>query len=380
MSVDSGTTGEGGDIQVFDDPHDVSDAVSKRTRDYAIWYYQKVFFNRTETPNRARRIVCGQRVHAWDVSATCIKSADPVYVHLNLPEQFDPKHPCTTPYFTEPRRREGELLRPARFSQEIVEQTQKTLGTATYRAIHQQDPVDAEGAMFKRCWFDGRFLPAMPAEILNWVRCWDSACTEASAENPDPDFTAGCLAGGSERYPFVIADVRQKRMEAPEAGRYILAAAQHDLVKVGRKVQTYFEAVAGFKGVFQQYAAGPMRGWPFRATFIKKNENKVARAMCLQACAEAKNVWLVEAPWNEPFLEQLCTFAPGDTEENEYSEFSTVHDDMVDAATQCYDKIYGGGLTALVGASPMAATGQAGMTGGLTPMQRLGRVIHGSGR
>jgi len=383
MSAESGTTGEGGDIQIFDDPHDVSDGVSKKNRDYKIYYYKKIFFNRTETPDRPRRIVCGQRVHAQDLSAELIKSEQPKYVHLVFPEEYDPRISKPTPLFTDPRINEGDLLRPNRFGKEEVEEAKSAsgLGRKTYAAIHQQKPMDDEGNMFQRRWFDRPFLPSFPAEISNWIRFWDLACTEPGEGNADPDYTASTLGGTCRQYPFVIGDVCRDRLEQPGVDRFILGTANLDYTRFGRWIPNIIEAVAGFKAVVQHIANDPavMRGKPVFPQYIKRGENKMARAITLQAACEMGSVYLVQGSWIPLFLEELCTFGGLDETGNEYSEYTTVHDDMVDSCTGCYNRHYAAGSGQLNRAPTGAVTGQASLHGPNHRKAALGRMINSNG-
>lgn len=381
MSAESGTTGEGGDIQIFDDPHDVSDSVSKKNRDYKIYYYKKIFFNRTETPERARRIVCGQRVHAEDLSAELIKSTKPEYIHLVFPEEYDPRVSKPTPLFTDPRLKEGDLLRPERFGRTEVEEAKAAsgLGRKTYAAIHQQKPMDDEGNMFQRRWFDNRRLTHFPADVTNWIRYWDLACTEAGEGNGDPDYTAGVLGGTCKQYPFVIGDVRRCREDQPGVDRFVLATSNDDFLRFNRFPPYIMEAVAGFKGVVQHIAHDILRGRAVFPNYIKKNENKLARAICMQAACETGQIWLVDGPWIPEFLDELCVFGGLDEKGNEYSEYTITHDDMVDAATGCYNRHYAGGTQQITGANrgSSASNGQPSIFGSSNPRTAaLGRMLN----
>lgn len=382
MSVDSGTTGEGGDIQVFDDPHDVSDSVSKRKRDYAVYYFKKIFFNRTETPTRARRIVCGQRVHAQDISSDLIKSTAPTWVHLCLPEEFDARISKKTPIFTDPRLREGDLLRPDRFGKKEIDEAKGPhgMGARTYAAVYQQQPMDDEGGMFQRRWFDDKILTHFPADVTNWIRYWDLACTESSDKSPDPDFTSGTLGGSSQQYPFVIGDVVRDRLEQPAIDRLGAQVANMDALRFQRKITQYYEAVAGFKAVVQHMIHGPLRGYPVFPVYITKGFDKRARAVTLQACAEAGGVWMVTGKWIPDFLEELCTFGGFDEKGNEYSEYASSHDDMVDSTTGCYNQVHFGSAGQLrANADPSKVNlGQGSLMGAGNPRRAaLARMAHG---
>lgn len=376
MSVESGTTGEGGDIQIFDDPHDISDSVSKRKRDYAIYYYKKIFFNRTETPDRARRIVCGQRVHAQDLSSELIQSEKPIYTHLVFPEEYDPKISKATPLFTDPRIKEGDLLRPRRFGPKEVEEAKSPsgLGRKTYAAVYQQKPMDDEGNMFLRRWFDDRILTHFPADVYNWIRTVDLACTEKNAKNADPDWTASSLTGTSNQYPFVIGDVRRVREEQPGVDRFMVETSNLDFARFNKWIPSYIEAVAGFKAVVQHMmnAKDVMRGRPCFPMYIPAGFNKRARAVTLQSCAEGRGVWMVQGKWIPEFLEELCTFGGLDEKGNEYSEYTTTHDDMVDSVTAGYNRHYadGGGQLRASANRESVSLGQASLMAPTSPRQQ----------
>jgi predicted phage terminase large subunit-like protein len=97
--------------------------------------------------------------------------------------------------------------------------------------------------------------------------------------------------------------------------RTIKATAELD----GQNVQVRIPQDPGQAGKAQcESYAQLLAGWDVR--FERETGDKVTRAQAASAQCEARNVTLVRAPWNEPFLQCLEGFP----EEG-------VHDDDVDA-------------------------------------------------
>ena len=72
----------------------------------------------------------------------------------------------------------------------------------------------AAGLYFKRTQI-GDILNVLPADVIQWVRCWDLAATEKT-ETGDPAFTSGVLMGKRRNGRYIIADVINKQMSAAD--------------------------------------------------------------------------------------------------------------------------------------------------------------------
>src|SRR5262245_61839682 len=110
------------------------------------------------------------------------------YEHLNLPMEYEASRVVLPSKigWKDPRREDGELLHPARFSATTVATLKTTLGSYAYAAQFQQRPTPLEGGMFKRTWW--RLYVASPADVLvnaefakskgTYVNaCWSWDCT-----------------------------------------------------------------------------------------------------------------------------------------------------------------------------------------------------------
>ena len=84
----------------------------------------------------------------------------------------------------------------------------------------------AAGLFFKRTQI-GDILEQVPADVIQWVRCWDLAATEKS-ESGDPAYTSGVLMGKRKNGRYVIADVINKQMAAVDVRKTIKLTAQKD--------------------------------------------------------------------------------------------------------------------------------------------------------
>src|SRR5260370_7759666 len=97
---------------------------------------------RTGRGGRRKTVVVMQRVHEADLSADIISKGS--FVHLCLPQEYEPKSskPAWNGW-TDPRKEEGELLWPARFSEEVIAATQRPPHMPAYpyaRQIHPRPP------------------------------------------------------------------------------------------------------------------------------------------------------------------------------------------------------------------------------------------------
>ncbi len=164
VSVGSaGTTGEGGDILLIDDPHPIEQKRSDLKRETVLDWFLNTWSSRLNDEATGRMIVVGQRVHDQDVSGLILSGATGQdWVHLNLPAEYEPGSACKT-YFPgsgktwqDPRKEEGELLWESKFPKSVIEQKKRLHGPLGFAAIYQQRPVPAGGNIYKekdRRWF-----------------------------------------------------------------------------------------------------------------------------------------------------------------------------------------------------------------------------------
>ncbi len=152
----AGTTGEGGDILVIDDPHPIEQKRSDIKREAVLDWFLNTWMSRLNDEASGAMIVVGQRVHAQDVSGLIIEgAAGGEWTHLNLPAEYETANPSRT-YFPQsgktwqdPRTEEGELLWEEKFPRPVIEQKKRIHGPLGFAAIYQQRPVPAGGTIYK---------------------------------------------------------------------------------------------------------------------------------------------------------------------------------------------------------------------------------------
>ena len=182
-SRDSGATGEGGDIVVCDDPHNVREADSTLMRETTAQWWFESMSSRKNDPNLSAEVVVGQRVHKDDLSARCKAKG---YEVLELPARYDPKRTKVTCIgWGDWRSKEGELLWPQRFSEQAMVDTENSLGPFGVACQLQQNPQPRGGAFIQRDWF--KRISAEDMKLLHgsivWVRTWDLALVKTGHRN-----------------------------------------------------------------------------------------------------------------------------------------------------------------------------------------------------
>ena len=147
-SPDSAATGEGGDIIVIDDPHNVKEATSSAERNSVLDWFDQSISTRLNDPRRGVKIVIGQRVHSEDLCGHLIAKGG--WKHLCLPARYEGKHPhpCTDDWRTE----EDEMLWPERVGPRELDQLKRDLGSYGSAGQLQQRPAPAEGNLIRAEW------------------------------------------------------------------------------------------------------------------------------------------------------------------------------------------------------------------------------------
>jgi predicted phage terminase large subunit-like protein len=336
-SVDGALTGEGGDIVVVDDPHNVREADSPEIRAGTLCWWDEAMSTRLNDPKTGAYVVIMQRVHESDLSGHILaKRAG--WTHLCLPARFEPDHPYV--YSQDPRTKPGELLWPSRVGETEIKTLETSLGSYAAAGQLQQRPAPREGGMFKRRWF-GEFVSAAPAEARR-VRRWDLASTEASSG--DPDWTAGLKMSVTPQGVFYIEDVQRFRASAFDVETAIKSIAAQDKSQHG-DVDIWLPQDPGQAGKAQVASfARLLAGYVVRSK--PETGSKTVRAAPFAAQVEAGNVKLVRGDWIPDFLAELDMFPNGS------------HDDQVDAASGAFHALVSAGeVTARVmGAGPAQST------------------------
>lgn len=328
-------TGERGDRFIIDDPHNVKEGESELKREEVLQWFTEVVPTRVNDAGKSAIIVIMQRVHEQDVSGL-ILAKELGYTYLCLPMEYEPDRACSTSIgFRDPRTLDGELLWPERFPKKYLEEDLKPSlrawgGTYAEAGQLQQRPTPRGGGLFQRRHFQFLDHAPSPKQTAKRVRGWDLAATKDGRGA----YTVGLKMSRTHDGKIVIEDVRRIRGSPGEVEQLITSCAAAD----GVSTQQDLPQDPGQAGKAQKaHLANSLQGYVFH--FSPESGSKEDRARPLASQAEAGNVYVVRAPWNDAFLAEVSMFPNG--------EFK----DQVDAASRAYARLISRRVN-LVGAAP----------------------------
>ncbi len=314
-SAVAGIMGEGGDIVVFDDPHNVEQAESDNVRDETV---RKI---RLALPTRVRSktgaiVIIMQRLHPLDLTGVFLDEEPDLWTHVCLPSRFESDHPH--PCLFDWRKTDGELLFPELFDEKRIEEL--TIGLTEYGEAGQlqQRPHPREGGMMKRD--DFRMVDASDVPKGGTiVRGWDLAATDASQTDAKrASWTVGLRLRYVKRKIY-IEDVIRFRGSPHKVRTKIRTAADQD----GKVVIIDFPQDPGQAGKAQ--AEDIAADFPRRRIYYSpESGDKTVRAEAPAAQVEAGNVYLVRGAWNGVFLDEAAAF-PGSTFKDQVDAFSRAY-------------------------------------------------------
>jgi predicted phage terminase large subunit-like protein len=312
-------TGRRGDRVLWDDPHSAEDAHSEAALGEANRIFRETLPTRLNSPEDSAIIIVMQRLSTKDVSGL-ILSEDLGYDHLCLPMEYEGPRKATSIGFTDPRRTEGELLFPARFSREVVDRDKKVMGAYAVAGQFQQRPSPKVGGEFETDKIET--VDAIPAGVVQWARGWDLAATEGAG-----DYTAGPKIGKLADGRFIVADVVREQYGTAKRDALIKNTAAAD--GMGRVKQSLPQD-PGQAGKSQVKALATMLAG-HHVMHSTETGDKVVRARGFAAQVNAGNVLMLRGPWNKAFTDELQLFPNG------------LNDDQVDGASRAFDALLGKG-------------------------------------
>ena len=220
-----GGTGEGGDRLICDDPNNVTDVESDVIRATTNDWWDLQMYNRITNPSTSARVMIMQRTHQGDLSGHVIETGG--WTICKLPTKFVASNRCTIVYadgtktWTDPRKKDGELLNPGLWDETAIELEERRLRTFGFSGQHQQEPVPKGGGQFQRRWF--KVTEEVPKDFVELTRFWDTAATEGGG-----DWTAGVLMGRRSTGDVWILDVKHKQFSSGKVDELIGQTAKGD--------------------------------------------------------------------------------------------------------------------------------------------------------
>lgn len=332
-SVQGSSTGDGGDFTIIDDAHKPAEAYSETTRDAVIDWHKETWSNRVSDEKTAARVAIGQRLVKGDLPGY-LKDVEGGWDAVILPLEATPKKHYTTkiaPLGYDPRKVEGELLHAERVGPAEVKEIKKRTGTLGYAGQYQQDPLSADGNLFKR----------------HWWRFYRPEGKASYGPAPRPD---GCVS--VEKYPAIVLPRIQRYLLSVDANfsegvnnsrvacgvwgqagadRFLLAR-KCDPIGFTTTIEWIEQLVKDWPLAFEKLIENKANGPAIISSLKKKiaglipiepNGSKTARAAAVSPEVESGNCYLPEgADWLEEYVVELAVFPMGD------------FDDQVDMTTQ----------------------------------------------
>lgn len=322
-SVDGAGTGEGGDIVVFDDPHNVNESESETIREGVITWWDHNMSTRLNDPKTGAFVGVMQRVNEADLSGHILAQGG--WEHLCLPAEYDRRDMIQVPGgyvkqqtsigWSDPRTRDGELLWPERYGAAEIAELKKRLGSYGAAGQLQQRPSPAEGGIIKKGWW--KKYSEAPRTFDKLLFCWD--CTFKEAETSD--YVVGQAWGLVGAYCYLL-DQTRGQWDITETIRQVRALRNkwvaRGLTQDGAIPRILVEDKANGPAVIQvlRHEVPGIIAWPPKG---KRMDSKEARVQAVAPLIEAGQVWL---PEGQAFTEQLI---------EESAAFpNAAHDDAID--------------------------------------------------
>ena len=320
-SVDGALTGEGGDIIMIDDPHNVRDAVSAATISAVQNWWDEAMQSRHNDPKTGVFIIIMQRVNENDLTGHIIQNEYEDWDHLCLPAEYEKKTPFPVKSslgFKDPRTKEGELLWPNRFGKPEIDRLKKVMGSYASAGQLQQRPSPRGGGILKSSWWqpwnikddDGRLL--LP-EFEYIMQSWDTGFSEKDTASYSARTTWGVFQHKGH-YNVMILEMWRDRIEYPALRREAKEAYmewQPDSILVEKK--------ASGQSLIQD-----LRMANIPVIDYTPGRDKVARAHSSSPLLEAGMVWYPNRKWAKTVIDKCAAFPAGDGA------------DIVDTCTQAW--------------------------------------------
>jgi predicted phage terminase large subunit-like protein len=323
-SVDGLATGEGGDIVVVDDPHNTKQAESETVREACLTWWDETMSTRLNDPRTGAFVIIMQRLHENDLTGHILETEGADWTHLCLPARFEPDHP--TVWARDPRTELGQLLWPVRVPETTMVKLERRLGPYAVAGQLQQRPAPREGGLFKHEYFEHAMIDRanLPQGRVR-VRHWDLAATELKATDMRGARTAGVLMSRSMDGRYFVEDCRTAAKGGNAVKKLIHEVA---VLEDGKGVTISLPQDPGQAGKTQRRDFMVLLdGFVVRSSLEGAEGSKEKRAEPFATQCEAGNVYLVKAPWNKEFLDEITMFPGG------------VRKDIVDACSGAYTKL-----------------------------------------
>lgn len=312
FGIRSRITGDRADALFVDDPNELKE--SKSIRDTLNERYDSAIHNRVNDRRTSVRIGIQQRTEIDDWTGGRIQQGG--WTILKIRSRYrhpQPDEQAITPIgWSDPRTEDGELMDENRNPESVLDEDQKTLGTAGFDAQHQQDPQPLEGGMIQIGWFQRYNAPPLRHPSDRVVMSIDTA-NKASELNDYSVVLVWLIRNGF----YYLIDVWRRQVEFPDLRRNV-----RDLLIKHNPNEVLIEDKASGTQLIQEYRGKAIEGKIYPIIEIEPEGDKVMRMSLESPAIESGQCYLPEsAPWLPDY-------------ESEISRFPKATKDQVDATSQ----------------------------------------------
>lgn len=204
-SIGGGGTGLHYDVLQVDDPSKASDENSENALEAVIEWWTGTMPSRMRDPETARKVLIMQRIAQKDLAGH-IREVESGWTLINIPMEYEPTTYVSPLGWKDPRKVEGELMNPDRFSRDTVENLKRELGPYKYAAQYQQRPTPKGGGKIKADWFRYYYNPPGGFEVV--IQAWDLIQDDTQGA----DYAVGTVWGkrAGDRY---LLDMKREKMD-----------------------------------------------------------------------------------------------------------------------------------------------------------------------
>jgi predicted phage terminase large subunit-like protein len=317
-SVGGGVTGKGADIIIIDDAQDPRRANSEVERENTLKWYNETLSSRHNNPKVGTNIIVMQRLHENDLTGYLLEHNKESYYHINLPAIESDE---ISPIELKEQYQDG-LLMPDRFSQNMLDNQKKAMGSYGFASQYLQKPYPDEGYIIKKDWWNK--YTVLPEKFDYILHSWDMAFKETNQS----DYVVGQVWGKLGANIYLLDMVRQ-RLDFPKT----LNAVKRLVAKYPDYKYILIEEKANGAAIIQSLK----KQVPAIIPIIPK-ESKEARVHAVAPIIEAGNVYIpVNASWIGQFINECAGFP------------KSTHDDIVDAMSQALNRVYNSAKRVVLG-------------------------------
>jgi predicted phage terminase large subunit-like protein len=315
-SVGGTLTGFHGDILIWDDALNPTEAVSDKDRDSANRWIDQTLPTRKTDKGISAIIGIMQRLHQDDPTGHILAKKKENVKHICLPGEIRHfKEKVNPPELVE--NYVDELLDPRRLNWANLKDLEADLGQYGYAGQIGQDPTPPGGGMFKIAHFQTAFTMPPKNMIVRTIRYWDKAGSDGTGA-----YTVGVKMSLLKNGMFLVGDVKRGQWSAEQRESIIREVAIMD----GKEVRIYMEQEPGSGGKDSvQASIRGLAGWAVYAD--KPTGDKIFRADPYSVQVNNGYVQLLQGAWNEAYLEELRFFPFG------------TYKDQVDASSGAFNKL-----------------------------------------